>query len=159
MNRNALITLSVLATLFAAEAPAHASAGLDRTERAVVRLLNAARAEHGLPRLHAARRLSRAADGHTRDMLRRDFFDHASSDGTSWERRVRRYANASAVGETLASLSVRRGGAGRIVRMWMRSAPHRATILSGSFRRIGVARRWGSLGSAGKAVVTADFAS
>ena len=40
----------------------------------------------------------------------------------------------------------------------MNSPPHRAIILTAEFRRIGIARRWGSLGGAGKAVVTADFA-
>ena len=37
-------------------------------------------------------------------MLARDFFDHASSDGTPFDARVRRYASAGLVGETLASL-------------------------------------------------------
>ena len=159
MTRFALITFTVLATTLAAAVPAPARPRLDRTERAVIRLLNETRAQHGLPKLRAARPLSRAADGHSRDMLRRDFFDHVSSDGTPFDRRVRRYAKASAIGETLAALPRRRGGAARIVRMWMDSPPHRATILAGSYRRIGVARRWGSLGSAGKAVVTADFTS
>jgi uncharacterized protein YkwD len=42
--------------------------------------------------------------------------------------------------------------------MWLNSAPHRAIVLDPRFRRVGVGRRWGTLGSAGRAVVTADFA-
>ena len=92
-------------------------------------------------------------------MLRADFFDHPSSDGTPFERRVRRYADANMVGETLASLRQRHGGAGTVVRLWLNSPPHRAIVLEPSFRRIGVSRRWGTLGSSGNALVTADFSS
>jgi len=139
--------------------PAGAGAGLSRAERHVVRHVNDVRARHDLGRLRASRALSRAADRHTRDMLRRDFFDHTSSDGTPFDRRVRRYADARTVGETLAALGRRRGGAAAVVRMWMDSPPHRAVLLDSGFRRIGLARRWGKLGDAGRSVVTADFAS
>jgi uncharacterized protein YkwD len=140
-------------------ARADASPRLSDSEHAVIRLVNQIRAQHGLGRVRASRALSAAADQHSRDMLRRDFFDHASSDGTPFDRRVRRYAQASMVGETLAALGRRRSGAAEVVRMWMGSPPHRAILLTGGFHRIGVARRWGTLGSAHRAVVTADFAS
>lgn len=158
MPRIALV-LACLAALALAAAPAAAGGpGLGRTERAVVRLLNDVRAQHGLPALHPARGLSRAADRHTRDMLRADFFDHASSDGTPFHRRVRRFARAGTVGETIGRLGRRRGGAGTVVRLWMDSPSHRAIVLAPEFRRVGVGRRWGSLGNSGQAVFTADFA-
>jgi uncharacterized protein YkwD len=157
MTRIALTLAVVLAPALAAAAPA--AAGLTGTERAVIRELNDVRARHGLGHLHASRALGRAADRHSRDMLRSDFFDHSSSDGTPFDRRVRRYADARRVGETIAAIGRRRGGAGKVVRMWMQSPPHRAIVLGGKFRRIGIARRWGSLGSSRMAVVTADFAS
>ena len=154
MKRYALIVFAVLAPALATAAPAQAGARLDPTERSIMRLVNAARAQHGLSGLRAARPLSRAADAHSRDMLAAGFVDHASSDGTSFDTRVRRYTRAGLVGETLAVTSQRHGGAGTVVAMWMNSPPHRAIILTAAFRRIGIARRWG----AGKAVVTADFA-
>jgi uncharacterized protein YkwD len=43
--------------------------------------------------------------------------------------------------------------------MWLNSTSHRNIVLAPGFRRIGIARRWGSLGAAENAVVTADFAS
>jgi uncharacterized protein YkwD len=43
--------------------------------------------------------------------------------------------------------------------MWMNSPGHRAILLSGKFRRIGLAKRTGSLGGNRACVVTADFAS
>jgi uncharacterized protein YkwD len=152
------LTLAVVLAL-AVPATATARPAMNGTERAVLRELNEVRASHGLARLRANRALGRAADGHSRDMLRSDFFDHSSSDGTTFDRRVRRHADARYVGETLAALGRRRGGAETVVRMWMDSPPHRAVLLSPAFRRVGIARRWGDLGGSKMAVVTADFAS
>jgi uncharacterized protein YkwD len=125
----------------------------------VIRRINDVRAQQGLGALRPARGLNRAADRHSRDMLARDFFDHPSSDGTPFETRVRRYARAAMVGETLATVPRRRGGAAAIVGTWMTSAPHRAIVLDPRLSRIGLGHRWGSLGSQHTAVVTADFAS
>ena len=159
MTRFALIAAAVAAALTVAPAAA-AAPRLSADERAVIRVLNDARAQHGLAQLKASRPLSRAADRHSRDMLRRDFFDHPSSDGTPFDTRVRRYArSASLVGETLAAVPQRRGGADAVVDLWLRSAPHRAIVLDPRFRRVGIGRRWGSLGAARHAVVTADFAA
>ena len=141
--------------------PARASADrgkLDRTERKVIRIVNRIRARHGLRRLRASRRLARAASAHTGDMLARDFLSHASSDGTGMAQRVRRYTRARWIGENIAALSGR-ATARRTVRMWMQSPPHRAVLMSASGRRIGVGKRRGRLGSARRAVFTADLAS
>jgi uncharacterized protein YkwD len=43
--------------------------------------------------------------------------------------------------------------------MWMDSPGHRAILLSGKYRRIGLARRTGSLGGTHACVITADFGS
>jgi uncharacterized protein YkwD len=161
-TRSARICLTVLAVglACAAEPAAPQAAGhRGQLERAVIRRVNDVRAEYGLASLSASRGLSRAADAHTRDMLQRDFFDHTSSDGTSFDRRIHRYVDARAVGETLAALGQRRGVAAMVVRLWMESPPHREVLLAPEFRRIGVARRWGELAGAERAVVTADFAS
>jgi uncharacterized protein YkwD len=159
MNRLALILAAVLVAALGLPLAATAQPGTSRSERELIRRLNSVRAEHGLASLSTSRALGRAADRHSRDMLRRDFFDHSSSDGTPFDRRVRRYASARKLGETLAAIGRRRGGAHTVVQMWMHSPPHRAIVLSAEFRRIGIGRRWGTLGSAKQAVVTADFAS
>ena len=121
-------------------------------------MLNDARAEHGLGPLRAARKLGRAADAHTREMIERDYFDHASADGTPFDSRVRRYAPVSLVGEAIAGTPTRADAAARVVQIWMDSPPHRALILDGEFTRVGVGRRWGTLAGTGQTVVTADFA-
>lgn len=158
-----LTTFAALAAWLLGESPdAEAAASrMDPGERAVVRTLNRQRARHGLRRLRGSRKLQRAADAHSRDMLRADFFGHTSSDGTSMTSRVLAYRRSDGIGETLAYLPRRgqRRAARTVVRMWMRSPSHRASILSPGFRRVGVARRTGRLGQRRVTVYTADFAT
>jgi uncharacterized protein YkwD len=92
-------------------------------------------------------------------MLRRDFLSHASSDGTDMSSRVRRYTGTKRwIGENIVALSGR-ATARKVVRMWMNSPPHRAVLLSPSGRRIGIGKRRGKIGSAPRAVITADLSS
>jgi uncharacterized protein YkwD len=154
----ALLAVS-LAALVTAPTVHAASARLTPTEKAVIRLMNQVRARHGLPALKTSRRLARAADGHSRDMLRHDFFAHESSDGTSFDRRVRAYGHASVVGENLAMLPGVRSAAHMVVQMWLDSAAHREILLSHGFRRVGVGKRSGQLGAQWATVYTVDFAS
>jgi uncharacterized protein YkwD len=153
----------LLAATFAVPAAASAgsSARLDQKERAIIRGINHQRANHGLAPVRASARLSRAADFHSWEMLDANYFAHASRDGGSFDERVRRFVNKRALGETLAMLGggCGRGSARRVVRMWMDSPPHRAILLSGSYRRVGVGKRVGSLGSSKACMVTADFSS
>jgi uncharacterized protein YkwD len=156
----ALIAAAFAATALTTAPTAHAgSSRLSPTERAVIRLMNQVRARHGLPALRTSRRLARAADGHSRDMLRNNFFAHQSSDGTSFDRRVRRYASARQVGENLAMLPGVRRAARKVVHMWLKSPGHRQILLSHGFRRVGVGKRSGHLGSQRATVYTVDFAS
>ena len=156
--RSVALVLGTLTTLLAvssaAAAPPAQAAGprIDGGERAVIRAINRARAAHGLGGLYAGRRLARAADFHTRSMLRGDYFSHGA-----FSSRLRRYIRARRIGETIAMST--RCSAGKVVRMWLNSPPHRAVLLSGGFRRVGIGRRVGSLGSGRACVVTADFAS
>jgi uncharacterized protein YkwD len=157
-----LVFSSLLAVLFAAPAPAAAAAGkarMDGTERHILRAINHQRSSHGLSRIGASRRLARAADYHSSQMLTYDFFAHDSRDGSPFDRRVRRFARHRAVGETLAMLGggCGRGSARRFVGMWMNSPGHRAILLSSGFGRVGIGKRVGSLGSGRACVVTADF--
>jgi len=139
---------------------AHAkNAGLDKTERKVVKLVNRIRARHGLRKLRPSRTLARAASDHTGDILRTDVLSHCSSDGTPMATRVRRYTGADWVGENIATVSRKGSAAREVVRMWMHSPGHRAVLLSPSGRRIGVGKRRGNLAGAKRAVFTADLAS
>ena len=152
----------LLAAFFTVPTIAAASGGarVDGRERAMVRGINRQRARYGLAAVRLSTRLASAADYHSWEMLDANYFAHPSRNGESFDRRVRRYANHRALGETLAMV----GGCGRsssrrIVRMWMDSPGHRAILLSSKFRRIGLAKRTGSLRGNRACVVTADFAS
>ena len=163
MRAAAMLSLAVgylLATLSITPALATAKPRLDARERAIVRVINHRRADHDLPKVRATRPLSRAADYHSWEMLDADYFAHESRDGGPFDRRVRRFADHRALGETLAMLSgCGNGSARRIVRMWMNSPGHRAILLDGTYRRIGVGKRTGRLGDDRVCVVTADFGS
>lgn len=150
-----LCTLTTLLALsFAAAAPAAQAGGprIDRGERTVIRAINRARSSYGLHRLLANRRLARAADAHTRNMLRSNFFSHGA-----FSQRVHRYVHFRRIGETIAMTS--RCSARTAVRMWLNSPGHRAVLLSRKFRRVGVGRRLGRLGTTRACIFTADFAS
>ena len=156
------ITVGVVAVTVALSPPAAVARGgherLDRAERAIIRMVNHHRARAGLPGLRRSRALNRAADQHTWEMLRRNYFAHASANGTAATSRVRRYRRARMTGETIGWLtSNTRRKARRIVRMWMASPGHRVTLMTRGFRRIGVARRTGRWGAGRVTVFTLDL--
>jgi uncharacterized protein YkwD len=127
----------------------------------MIRNINHQRARHGLAPVRPYKRLNRAADHHSWEMLDANYFAHESRNGGSFAARVRRYVRPHALGETLALLGggCGKGSARRVVSMWMHSSGHREILLSSRYRRIGLAKRVGSLGSTHACVVTADFAS
>jgi len=111
--------------------------------RATLCLLNAERATHGLRPLSLDRRLSKAAGGHADDMARHNYFSHDSPNGGTFVDRIRRVgylrgAKRWAVGENIAWGSRNRATPRSIIEAWMESSGHRANILSGSYREIGI---------------------
>jgi uncharacterized protein YkwD len=154
-------TLAVAAALPAVASAASGSPRLDRAERSLLRAINIQRAANGLHRLRIAKKLNRAADYHSREMLYGNYFAHPSLNGSPMENRVRRFKRSRRVGETLAMLSGRckRGMVAPVINMWMNSPSHRAIMLSPGFRKVGVARRGGSLNGNRACMVTADYAS
>lgn len=158
----ALLAVFFLLALPAAESEARGDrAQLDGAERALVREVNRTRRAHGLRRLYRNRRLQTSADYHCWDMLQANFFAHASSNGTPFRRRVKRYTRKRRLGENLAYVPSQTGrsAATKVIEMWLNSPTHRAALLSPRFSRIGVARRIGKWGDFRVAVYTADFAS
>lgn len=140
--------------------PTAAQARLSHGERTAIKRINGLRASYGLNRLHKDGRLSRAADVHSRDMLRADFFAHPSSNGTSTFDRVRHYRHSSLIGETIAYMPVRGNTSAKaIVDMWINSPPHLRTLTTRDFRRIGIAKRRGRLFGQRVTVWTADLAN
>ena len=176
----ALIALAVPADLgVAAEQPATSSAstcsGADdnpfqtsvaAAERATLCLLNRERKRRGIRSLRSNSKLAAAAERHSRDMARRDYFDHDSRDGTSFSTRVRRagYARGSGgwyLGENIAWGSGPYATPRSIVSEWMRSPGHKRNILDRRFREIGVGIARGApvRGQEGGVTYTTDFGS
>jgi uncharacterized protein YkwD len=94
------------------------------------------------------------------------FFAHDTPAGSSVADRVQRagYGRASgrwSIGENIGWGAGRMASPRAIVSAWMESPPHRANILSGRFREIGVGVALGApvrLGAAaGGAIYTTDF--
>jgi uncharacterized protein YkwD len=134
----------------------HASqAQLSRQEASLLNAINRTRARHGRRLLRVSSPLQRAARSHSSAMLRTGNFDHGD-----WYRRLRRHgARAQTLGENIAWGVGSAGTAGAIVRMWLASPPHRATLLDRAFRYVGVGVATGSFsGYAGSSLATADFA-
>lgn len=131
-----VILLSLLATGAFAAPPAHDPAN-EITTQNVIELMNAYRADAGLPPLRANERLTAAADDRMRHMEDEGYWDHTAPDGMTpfvWLR-VRAY-DYQAAGENLASGF---DTARVLVSSWMESPGHRANILSDSYEECGIA--------------------
>jgi uncharacterized protein YkwD len=136
------------------------SAANDGVEAQVIALLNGIRAQQGLPSLRTDASLNHAADSHSRGMVTTGVFSHDSASGTPCDVRIRRFENARLVGETIAWLAGTPSAqqAQRTVELWMNSPPHRQTLLTAGFRRIGVSRQGGKMFGRQGVAFTADLA-
>jgi len=138
--------------------------GTARVERRVRCLINARRAHHRLRPLRYDRCLDRAAERHARDMVRRRYFAHASRRGRTPAQRARAAGYVPSrgrwrIGENLAWGAGGRASARAAVRGWLDSPPHRANLLGGGFRDVGVAVVNGApvRGAGGRHTPTATF--
>jgi uncharacterized protein YkwD len=156
MRRIRQLAVPSLLALVAAAAPATASAagcsGADRSPaslgsgkaaRATLCLLNRERRAHGLRPLRLDSKLNRAARGHARDMVARRYFAHTSRSGASFSARIKRTGwtrsrRSWTVGENIGWGGGSLASPRAMVAAWMRSPGHRANILQGRFRAIGI---------------------
>jgi uncharacterized protein YkwD len=167
-----LLPAFTLAALVAAPASAHAAcagAGLHPSARnlakvrtATLCLLNRERAHHGLPRLRQQHALGGAAGRYARLMVRQGFFAHVSPGGSTMEQRIRhtsylRGVHGWALGENLAWGAGSHASPRQIVSAWMRSPGHRANILNGTFREIGIGLATGAPRRAGASAGAGTF--
>jgi uncharacterized protein YkwD len=125
-------------------------------------LLNRQRAAHGLPRLREHRSLSTAAKKYARLMIAKHFFDHVSPAGSTMASRIKRtnylkHKRSYALGENIAWGSGGLATPAQIVDAWMHSAGHRANILNGSFREIGIGIALGAPNGGSGATYVNDF--
>ena len=107
-------------------------------ETAVVRHVNAVRAEHMRPPLRVDPDLTRIAREYSCALLGRGALSHTGADGTTVSDRIRASGKSfSAVGENLASSTGTREPVAAAIRGWMASAGHRENILRPDFTDTG----------------------
>jgi uncharacterized protein YkwD len=134
-----------------------------RIRAAILCLHNQIRAENGLPRLRENKRLRKAAVGHSRQMVAKQYFEHTTPSGVTMVDRIlkARYVREDQgwmLGENLAwgtgSYATPRGA----VQAWMESPGHRANILKRGYRDMGVGLVLGvPVSDAAGATYTVDF--
>jgi len=123
----------------------------DRIASLVHERVNGKRSEHGVRDLNYDDRLAADATGHSRDMARRNFFDHTNPDGEGPQERS---SIPCPVGENIAqtyhdkrieveeegtvTLRTNQEVANGLVHQWMHSEGHRENILDPRYHTEGV---------------------
>ena len=128
---------------------------LNAEEKRTFALHNAARRDRDLKPLCVHPALQKAARAHSKDMIERDYFSHDTEgrDEDACER-VRRYGYRwSACGENIGYDATPE----RMFAAWMGSSGHRANILSGGFREVGIGAHTGDYGDHKTTMYTVDF--
>jgi len=157
--RPSVIALAGIAAMLVMLAALPATASADAVSREVAARVNAFRAQHGLHRLAVDGRLERAARWQSGSMRARQSLSHGAPSGKARLTRLCSRMHAKTVGETIGWIRYRSAAkqAEAITRWWMNSPPHRAALMSGSFKRIGVGRRIGRFGGQKVVWFTADL--
>ena len=152
--RRLVIGLLALAAIAIGAAPAAAAcrgagahptrARISTLDRATLCLLNVERTSRGLRGLRAHRQLQLAAQSYAGAMVAGGFFSHVSPTGSTLDQRIRqgtRYIAGAlryTIGENIAWGEGALASPRAIVAAWMASPGHRANILRGAFREIGI---------------------
>lgn len=117
-------------------------------ERAIRCMVNYARSRSGLRKLKRDERLGRSARRKSLDMVRCKEFDHEAC-GREFTHWIKRFGYAAGAcwqaAENIAWGTGEFATPRAIFTSWMRSSGHRANILRGSFRDLGVGLKVGSL--------------
>lgn len=105
-------------------------------EQEVLRLTNEFRKEKKLKPLSLDQTLAKAADVHSENMAKQDFFSHTGKDNSKpWERAQKLGYESGYVGENIAAGY---SSAKAVVDGWKNSPGHRANMLNPNYNEIGV---------------------
>jgi uncharacterized protein YkwD len=138
---------------------------LGAKEKRVFYLHNKTRREHHLKAFCVHPKLKQAARFHSKDMIHRDYFSHNTKGRhETFAKRLKRFGYTPRgydfymVGENIGWGTGEQGKPDRIFEGWMKSRPHRRTILKGKLREIGVGAYTGTFKDRGTATMyTVDF--
>jgi uncharacterized protein YkwD len=124
------------ATKSPAKKASRSSAGRTTFQAQVVKLTNRERAKAGCKALKSNTALKNAAQKHSADMAKKDYFSHNGKDGRSpFDRMTDAGYAFSAAAENIAA---GQRTAADVVEGWMNSAGHKANILNCTYTEIGV---------------------
>jgi uncharacterized protein YkwD len=117
--------------------------GQGQLEASLLCLINERRASSGLAPVVENQKLRAAAVRHSGEMVREGFFAHTSPSGRSFIDRIvatgyTRRSRSWIVGENLVWGSRSLSSPAMLFEAWMESPPHRANIMRGRFREIGI---------------------
>jgi uncharacterized protein YkwD len=115
-----------------------ASAAASAQQEAISQL-NDVRQANGLTQLRTSESLNRSSSRYAKHMIATNYFGHAS--------RIAASSAFGRVGETLALHSGWKADAVQTIDEWMHSPAHRAVLLSGSYRYVGMGIARGRIGS------------
>jgi len=124
-------TTTAVPTTTAAKPPAVDTSATAR----VLALVNKERATAGCQPLAEDKRLDQAAQGHSDDMAKNNYFSHTSQDGRTFVDREQNAGYPSPGGENIAEGYT---SADAVMDGWMHSDGHRRNILDCSFATIGI---------------------
>jgi len=134
-------------------------------EVSVTCLINERRSDNGIGRVRDNVRLRNAAVNHSQSMVSQGFFSHTSLNGRTFVDRIEstgymRGARSWLVGENLVWGSGELSTPANLVKAWMESPPHRANLLRGRFKELGVGVQRGTPNNAGEqngVVVSSEY--
>lgn len=114
-----------------------------QVREATICLINEQRLQHGEVALVENSKLDNAAQGHSEDMVARNYFEHTTPTGEQFETRISASGYiprgaAYELGENIDVATLSLSTAAATVTAWMNSPDHRANILNGEFRETGV---------------------
>jgi uncharacterized protein YkwD len=119
-----------------------AAEGLEAADAAIVCLINAARAEEGLPALERSGALDRAARERSQEMADRDYFAHESPTGRDAQEVAREAGwvpedRSWRIGENIGWGTTGASTPAHLVRGWLDSPSHRRNIMGERWTQIG----------------------
>jgi uncharacterized protein YkwD len=163
-RRRRVVSAIVCAAVLLASAASidTAAAGTIPPRKQLLRAINQIRTAHGVESLRGVAALRGIALSHSADMLRREYFGHTSPTGSTLASRIQRSgfvrSYSWSAGETLAWGTGTHASAEATAAAWLKSSPHRAIMLSRTYRWVGIGRECGRfLGHADACFWTADF--
>jgi uncharacterized protein YkwD len=123
-------------------------------EKKMLALHNRERASRNLPRLCVHPKLQRAANAHSREMIRRDRFTHGNVG-----RRLRSFGYRWSSYAGNISRDAGRPSPERTFRRWMRSSSHRSNILNRRLDEVGIGAVTGDVDGSRTTAWTVDLAT